>query len=209
MTDLLSTLFGSAAKVKLLRFFLFNPTKTFSFDELCEKARLVRRTARTEINTLKKLGIISEEMIPTGEPGSKKETKVLHYTLDNKFPEFQALQTFLFETTPLDGKNLLKHLKKAGALDFVVVSGVFLRDFEHRLDILIASKKPSLSKIESGIKAFEAEVGIGVRFAVITTDDLIFRFDMNDRLIRDIFDYKHQVLVDKGGISGNLVNDFS
>jgi len=208
MSDLLSTLFGSTARVKLLRFFLFHPTRRFTFEELCERARLVRRTARTEINTFKKLGIISEEMIDVVSKDEKKKNKVLHYTLNNKFPEFSALQTFLFETATLDGKTLLKHLRKVGVLDFVVISGVFMKDFEHRLDVLIAMKKPSVPKIETAIKAFESEVGIGLRFAVITSDDLAFRLDMNDKLIRDILDYKHEVLVDKLNFSDNFTSNF-
>lgn len=208
MSDLLSTLFGSAARVKLLRFFLFNPSRRFTFDELCEKARLVRRTARTEINALKKMGIIYEEIIDIPTEENKKDDKTLFYVLDDRFSEFSALQTFLFETTALDGKTLLKHLKKVGVLDFVVISGVFMRDFEHRLDVLITMKKPSISKIETAIKAFEAEVGIGLRFAVITSDDLAFRLDMNDKLIRDIFDYKHEVLIDKLNLSDNFSSNF-
>lgn len=208
MSDLLSTLFGSKARVKLLRFFLFNPTRRFTFDELCEKARLVRRTARTEINTFKKLGIISEEMIDLASKEDKKKNEVLHYVLDSRFSEFQALQTFLFDTASLDGKTLLKCLKKAGTLDFVVISGVFMRDFEHRLDVLITMKKPSIPKIETAIKAFESEVGIGLRFAVITSDDLAFRLDMNDKLVRDIFDYKHEVLIDKLNFGDNFTSNF-
>jgi hypothetical protein len=205
MTDPLSILFGSPARVKLLRFFLFNPSKEFTFDDMCRRARLVRRTARTEISSLEKAGVISKCNIYIDSPDNKKKKlKVLGYGLNKKFPELQALQTFLFETAPIDGKNLLSHLKKAGPIDFVVVAGVFVRDFEHRLDVLVAMKKLSVPKIESAIRSFESEIGIEIRFAAMSSEDLLYRVGMHDKLTRDIFDYKHSTLVDKIGVSNEL-----
>ena len=61
MTDPLTILFGSQARVKLLRFFLFNPSKEFTFDEISRRARLVRRTARTEMNALERAEVIKKK----------------------------------------------------------------------------------------------------------------------------------------------------
>lgn len=204
MSDPLSILFGSTARVKLLRFFLFNPSKEFTFDEMCKRARLVRRTARTEISALERAGVITSHISQILLPGKKRKTKVLQYSLNKKFQELQALQTFLFETAPINGKNLLAHLRKAGVVDFVVVAGVFVRDFEHRLDVLLAMKKLPMSKIESAVRSFEAEVGIEIRFAAMTSEDLLYRVGMYDKLTRDVFDYKHQILVDKIGVRDEL-----
>jgi DNA-binding Lrp family transcriptional regulator len=204
MSDPLSILFGSTARVKLLRFFLFNPSKEFSFDDMSRRARLVRRTARTEIGALEKAGVITRRTIYIDQPGKSKKLKVLGYGLNKKFPELQALQTFLFETAPIDGKNLISHLRKAGTLDFVAVAGVFVHEFEQQLDVLIAMKKIPQAKIETAIRALEAEIGIEIRYATMTSEDLLYRVGMNDRLTRDVFDYKHQVLVDRIGVRDEL-----
>ncbi|MEZ4195049.1 MAG: hypothetical protein R3B53_01465 [Candidatus Paceibacterota bacterium] len=206
MADPLSILFGSTARVKLLRFFLFNPSKEFTFDDMCKRARLVRRTARTEISALEKAGVIVKRVVYITQPGKDKKLKALGYGLNKKFPELQALQTFLFETAPIDGKNLLQHLRKAGTIDFLVVAGVFVREFEQQLDVLIAMKKVSQSKIETAIRSLEAEIGIEIRFAVMTSEDLLYRVGMNDKLTRDLFDYKHQILVDRVGVRDELHN---
>jgi len=204
MSDPLSILFGSTARVKLLRFFLFNPSKEFTFDDMSRRARLVRRTARTEIGALEKAGVITRRTIYVDQPGKSKKLKVLGYGLNKKFPELQALQTFLFETAPIDGKNLISHLRKAGTLDFVAVAGVFVHEFEQQLDVLIAMKKIPQAKIETAIRSLEAEIGIEIRYAAMTSDDLLYRVGMNDRLTRDVFDYKHQVLVDRIGVRDEL-----
>ncbi len=204
MADPLSILFGSTARVKLLRFFLFNPSKEFTFDDMSRRARLVQRTARTEIGALEKAGVITKRTMYVDQPGKSKKLKVLGYGLNKKFPELAALQTFLFETAPIDGKNLLTHLRKAGTLDFVAVAGVFVHEFEQQLDVLIAMKAIPQAKIETAIRSLEAEIGIEIRYAVMTSEDLLYRVGMNDRLTRDVFDYKHQILVDRIGVRDEL-----
>jgi len=205
--DPLAILFGSVARVKLLRFFLFNPSKEFLFDDISKRAKLVRRTARTEISALEKAGVIKQKTILIEQVGHTKKTKAVGYVLNKDFTELQALQTFLFETAPIDGKNLLKHLRAAGTLDFVGISGVFVRDFEQRLDVILAMKKFSQTKIEKAIRGLEAEVGIEIRFAAMSSEDLIYRVGMYDKLTRDFFDYSHQVLVDRIGVKDEVMNN--
>lgn len=207
MADPLSILFGSTARVKLLRFFLFNPSKEFTFDDISRRAKLVRRTAKTEMNALEKAGVIKQKTFYIEVEGKDKKMKAIGYSVNKDFPELQALQTFLFETAPIDGKNLLRHLRNAGVLDFVGISGVFMRDFEQRLDVLLAMKKFSQAKVEKAIRALEAEVGIEIRFAAMSSEDLMYRVGMYDKLTRDFFDYPHQVLVDKIGVKDEVTSN--
>lgn len=204
MSDPLAILFGSPARVKLLRFFLFNPSKEFTFDDMCRRARLVRRTARVEISALEKAGVIVRRSLSVNIPGKAKKMKALGFALNKNFQQLQSLQTFLFETAPINGKELIAHLRKAGPLDFVAVAGVFVREFEQRLDVILAMKKLSQSKIESAIRSLEAEIGIEIRYAALASDDLRYRVGMYDKLTRDVFDYKHQILIDRIGIRDEL-----
>lgn len=204
MAEPLDILFGSAARVKLLRFFLFNPSKTLLFDEISKRARLVRRTARTEMSALERAGVIKQRSMFMEVEGKQKKMKAVGYMLNKEFPELQALQTFLFETAPIDGKNLLRHLREAGPLDFVGVSGVFVRDFEQRLDVLLAMKSFSQAKVEKAIRSLEAEIGLDIRFAAMSSEDLKYRVGMYDKLTRDFFDYPHQVLIDRINIGDEV-----
>lgn len=206
MSDPLSILFGSSARVKLLRFFLFNPSREFLFDDISRRAKLVRRTARTEISALEKAGVIREKTVYIEVPERTKKMKAIGYVLNKDFPELQALQTFLFETAPIDGKNLLKHLRQAGALDFVGVAGVFVRNFEQRLDVLLAMKKFSQARVEKAIRSLEAEIGVEIRFAAMSSEDLLYRVGMYDKLTRDFFDYQHQVLIDRIGVKDEITS---
>ena len=205
MSDALAILFGSPTRVKLLRFFLFNPTQEFTFDDISRRARLVRRTARTELNALERAGVIKKKQMYTTLSGSARKTKVQGFVLNEKFPQLESLQKFLFETAPIDGRTLLKHLRKAGALDFVAAAGVFIREFDQRLDVLLAMKKLSEQKVESAIRSLEAEIGIEIRYAAMTSEDLRYRVGMYDKLTRDVFDYPHKILCAKIGVKIELL----
>lgn len=202
--DPLEILFGSQARVKLLRFFLFNPSKEFTFDDISRRARLVRRTARTEINALERAGVIKKKQIYVEDEAKGKKVRVQGYSVNKAFPDLQSLQTFLFETAPINGKTVLKHLRGAGTLDFVCIAGMFLKDFERRLDIMVTMKKLPEAKVENAIRTLEAELGIEIRFAAFNSDDLIYRIGMYDKLIRDVFDYPHEILVDRIAIKDEL-----
>jgi hypothetical protein len=205
MTDPLAILFGNQARVKLLRFFLFNPSQEFTFDDISRRAKLVRRTARTEINALERAEVIKKKTIIAAHPTKGTKTRMQGFALNDKFPQLASLQTFLFETAPINGTTVLKHIRKIGPLDFVAMTGVFMREFDRRLDLLIAMKKLNENKVEVAIRALEAELGIEIRYATFTSEDLLYRVGMYDKLTRDVFDYPYQILIDKIGIRNELV----
>jgi hypothetical protein len=86
----------------------------------------------------------------------------------------------------------------------VVVAGIFVRDFDQRLDILLCMKKYSPLKIETAIRSLESELGVEIRYSAFESDDLKYRIGMYDKLTRDVFDYPHQIIVDKIAIKDEL-----
>ncbi len=204
MTDSLAILFGNQARVKLLRFFLFNPSQEFSFDDISRRAKLVRRTARTELNALERAEVIKKKIIFAKHKTKDIKVRTQGFALNDKYPQLASLQTFLFETAPINGETVMKHLRKVGPLDFVACTGIFMREFDRRLDLLIAMKKLNEAKVEVAVRALEAELGIEIRYATFAREDLLYRVGMYDKLTRDVFDYPYQMLVDRIGVRNEL-----
>jgi hypothetical protein len=46
----------------------------------------------------------------------------------------------------------------------------------------------------------ESEIGKELRFSSLNTEDFKYRHGVCDRLIRDVLDYQHEVVVDRIGI---------
>lgn len=203
MTEPLLALFDTQARVRLLRMFIFNPSLEVSMNEILRRAKLSRRAARTELSQLERSGIIKRKQVYETIPG-KKRRRVQGYSLNKQSPVVRPLQAFLFETAPINGKTLEKHLRGVGKIQILVAAGVFEREFDRRIDVLIGVQKFAPSKIESAIRNLEAELGVGIKYAAFTTKDLLYRVSMHDKLIRDVFDYPHKLLIDKVDVRNEL-----
>ena len=58
MTDGLQKLFGTPARVKLLRLFLFNPRSSFTVQDAAKRARVPEEEARREVLLFSRAGLI-------------------------------------------------------------------------------------------------------------------------------------------------------
>ena len=206
---ILSKLFGSTARVKLLRLFLFNPNEIYEKHEINARAKLSSDTASRELRNLRNIGLIKNKKFYKEDPAGKltnqgKPAKklVTGWCLDQNFVFLSELQEFLVRTLSLSDKEIIKRLRPAvGKLKMVVVAGVFIKDWESRVDILIVGDKIKEKQLASIIKSMEAEIGKEIRYSVFTTDDFNYRLTVCDKLIRDIFDYSHRILLDQLGVT--------
>jgi hypothetical protein len=209
---ILGKLFGSPAMVKLLRLFIFNPEHAFTNKEITVRAKITLDTLRLELSIMKQMGFIKKKVVyrqTTKGKGSKKtikKKKVSAWTLNEKFPYIESLQTFLINATPIKNKDIPKRLSVAGAIKLIVVSGVFIQNWDSRLDILIVGNNIKKAQLETAIKHIESELGKELRYAVFNTQEFKYRMGVYDRLLRDVFDYSHEVILDKIGIEENQTN---
>ena len=189
--DPLARLFGSSARLKLLRLFLFNDDTGFTVLDAAFRINVPKENVRRELKTLVMTDIVRKR---TGKEG-------ITYTANKKFAHYEPLQIFLRTTTSLDDSSITTTLKKGGALRLVVLSGLFSGALETKADILVVGDKLDDRRLEKAVHELEAELGRELRFAAFTTQDFRYRVGVYDRLVRDILDYPHRVLLDKIGIA--------
>lgn len=203
MNDVLSTLFGSAARVKILRLFLSNLDTNFSADDVASRSKVHIQTTRKELLMLTKVGLIKKHPITqtvlSGRGKKQKEVKkkVVAYVVDRSFKDLAVLRNFILNIAPTDDKGIAKKVGAAGKIKLIVVSGEFLREPDSRLDILIVGDALHDARLKSVIRDLEAHMGQELRFAAFSTDDFIYRLSIYDRLIRDVLDYPHQIVIDR------------
>ena len=51
------------------------------------------------------------------------------------------------------------------------------------------------SKIEEGIHRLEAEIGAEMVYAIFDTKEFLYRLSMYDKLVRDILDFPHEIIL--------------
>jgi len=187
--DPLSKLFGSAARLKLLRLFLFNDDAAFTAADAAFRAKISKDAARKEISVLNAAGVIR-----------KKTAGKTAYCASRKFPHYDALQQFLRTTTNLSDADLVNTLKKAGSLRLVVLSGLFTGAIETKVDLLVVGDKLEDKPLEAAVRTLEAELGRELCFASFSTEEFRYRQGVYDRLIRDVMDYPKRIILDRIGI---------
>ena len=186
----LAKIFGSRARLKLLRLFLFNKETPLSLDAIVTRTKLSKEVVRSELADLLDANVIRVK----GQRASAR------YQCNSRFEHLAALNTFIRETTSVKPKSIIASLKKAGALRLVALTGHFTGVIESQVDLLIAGDNINERSLAAAVHSLEAELGREIRYAHFTTADFRYRLGVYDRLLRDIFDYPHRLLVDKIGL---------
>jgi hypothetical protein len=201
--DVLSTIFGSEARVKIMRLFLFNPEEIFDAGMISDKSKVNKDIVKKEVIILEKAKLIKKrDFSKTIE--KKKGKRVANikirthgYYLNQDFSYITALKQLLIKTKTLEGGEIIRRLSKAGKLKLVIVAGVFTQDKDSRVDMFVVGNNISKSALNNAIKSIEAELGKELMYVCFETEDFKYRLGMYDKLIRDVLDYPHQVLLDK------------
>ncbi len=186
MTDGLQKLFGSPARIKLLRLFLFNPKTSFTLADAAKRARVHDDDTRREFRVFVAAGLITRSTRGKG----------VRYVLNNDFEYVAALQNLLINA-PARGKEIVEKVRGTGTLKLVILAGIFVSDWDNSLDVLLVGDRMKEKKLRDYIRKFEAEIGKEIRYSLLSTNDFFYRLNLNDKLIRDVLDYPHTILLDR------------
>ena len=188
--QILEKLLGGPARLKLLRLFLFNPTTIYGASEIVKRTTVSLPHVRRELVFLKNTGLIKRKSL------SRTPARA-GWALNEHFPHKDVFQEFLLSMTSLTDEDILRRLGKIGKFRFVVIGGVFIRDPEGRVDLLVVGDGVKKSSLEHAVRLMEAELGKELRYAFFTAHDFRYRMSVYDRFIRDILDYPHRTLLDR------------
>lgn len=188
--ELLGKIFGSGARLKTLRLFVFNQHASFTLSEVAERTKLARDAARREVAELVSAGLLRK----------KGTAAAARHQINPRFEHLAALDTFIRETTSVHKESILRSLRRAGTLQLVVLSGLFTGIVEPQIDLLVVGDRLEERALAGAVRALEAELGREIRYASFATADFRYRRGVYDRLLRDVFDYPHRILIDKIGL---------
>ena len=178
--EILGKILGSPARVKIMRLFLLNPKNGFSRKDIIKRSRVNPNTVSREIKLLASIDFIKRH----------KTT----WFFDPLFKYGGELERLLVGADTLDKKTIADNFKKVGRVKLLLVSGIFIKNKDTRVDLLIVGDKMKRSKIEEEVRKLEAEIGTELVYAVFDTKEFIYRLDMYDKLVRDILDFPHEVI---------------
>lgn len=183
----LDAIFDSQIRARILKLFLYRPDKNFDLETIKKTLNVGSALINKQCKSLQAVKFIFAKHV-----GRKKFFKV-----NKNFDFFNELKELIAKASPASKEKMIKRLEKAGKIKLALISGVFINSDISRADLLVVGDKIKLSKFNKFLKDLEAEVGKEINYALMTTKEFQYRFDMYDRFVRDMLDFKHEKLINK------------
>lgn len=187
MTEILDNIFGSKARLRLMRFFVLNPDKELTTKELKQKINVDGRTILSNLRVFMKIGLIK----------SVTKKRVKYYTFNEAFPYYSEFHTLFTKANTEPQCKELSKLSKIGKVKLVVIGGIFSNYSKARMDVLVVSDGLDRDGLLEAINSIEAEIGKEVRYMTLTSKEFNYRLDMMDRFIIEFFTSPHKILLNK------------
>jgi predicted nucleotidyltransferase len=201
--EILAKLFGSTARVKIMRLFLLNPSQGFETHAISSRSKVTAKITRAELNSLLNMGFLKRKVffVEEDEDKSKKKTKINGWCLNTSFPYIDPLKSLLIDPEFLKKEDLAERFKAVGKVKLLIVAGIFTRNEDSRVDLLIVGDNLKKTVINQIMKTLEAEIGKELSYATFDTPEFLYRYNMYDKLVRDILDYPHEKIIESPQLS--------
>lgn len=201
--EILSKLFGSAAKVKIMRLFLLNPDNAYDVIDVAQRTKVSIPTARREIILLEKIRLARKKTYTVevehwrGKSVQVERRKVQGWTLNVRFSYLSQLRSLLVNTPALLPSQILQKISSAGKIKLLIIAGIFIQQPDSRVDLLVVGDGLKSGVLENAVRVIESEVGKEIRYTAFETKEFQYRLGIYDKLVRDILDYPHETVVDR------------
>ena len=211
---MLEQLFGSRARVKILKLFLLNPNEKFYIRELSRRLKLQLNSVRRELENLEKFGILSSDFgIGEGPDNknnkfSRKKSRYIsnvkqekkYYQANPDFILFEEIKSLIMKAQILYERDFIDKLEKIGKPKLLILTGIFVNQSSSTIDLLLVGRfnKNKLAKL---IKELEYELGKEVNYALMDNKDFKYRKDVTDRFLYNVLEGRKIVAIDKIGLS--------
>ena len=223
--SMLNKLFGSTARVKILKLFLLNPNEKYYIRQLARDLSLQLNSVRRELDNLEVFGLLTSNLIDINNDSqltsvedflahskenlsdTKTKTKKKKTNNDNKtdkkyykvntdFILYEEIKALIIKAQLLYEKDFVKKLQTAGSPKLLILTGFFVNDEVARVDLLIVGRL-NKSKLIKQIKNMEEELGREINFTIMDLKEFKYRRDITDVFLYEILEGKKLVIIDE------------
>lgn len=200
---MLAKLFGSTARVKILKLFLLNPDTSYYIRQIARHLNLQLSAVRRELENLETLELLEthsgseeDEEGMSEERGNKNDRK--YYKANRNFILFNEIRELILKAQILCEKDFTDKLKKLGTIRLLILSGLFLNDAQAGVDMLIVGNFDK-AKVARLVKKLEEELVTEVNYAVLSEEEFKYRRQVTDVFLYSVLEGKKIVVVDERG----------
>lgn len=195
--EILETLFSSRPRVEVLRTFLFQPQSVMTASDIADQTGVAASTARTHARDLSEIAFLKETTQEDEETGQEAVGWRLNKSSELRDP----LHKIVLLHQDITPEDIAGRLQKTGDISLLILSGIFAGAEERPVDVLIAGENIDTTKLRRSLTWIEKSFGAELRYTALTKNEFNYRHNLYDKLVRDVLDYPHQVLIDDIGVT--------
>lgn len=181
----LAELFENSRRAKLLKFFLFQSDIQMSAATAGSAIGIPKAAAEKEARALVRLGLLLKS----------RQKKNPSLSLNHSHPWLAALKNF-FETTTLPDDALIRRtFRGVSGVSLIAATGILANEDRASVDLLVVARKSQAKAAGKAVFKLECAIGLPLRYAVLDAAAYAGRFEANDRLIRDVIEFRHRLIL--------------
>jgi len=180
---------ASPLRLRTLTFFIRREGEWGATPDVASTLGAQRASVGRELVSLARDGILKTRTVK----------RITQYAVNEKDPLFKPLLALASAALAPLLKDMAAAFRGIRGVTLVVASGLLAEEPKSAVDLLVVSRSPDTKKIEKAIKKIEALSALPLRYTVMEAREYAERRRAYDRLLRDIFDYKHQIVLERTG----------
>jgi DNA-binding Lrp family transcriptional regulator len=221
---MLAKLFGSNARVKILKLFLLHSEEKYYIRQISRNLGLQINSVRRELENLEKFGLLKsftakssdnkeEEITDKVETKkttvTKKKIKVLdaasgqekkYFQVNKDFILFEEIKSVIVKSQMLYERDFVKKIEELGKMNLFILTGFFTNAESSPVDLFIVGKL-NKGKLIDIIKTLEKDMGRELNYTIMDYKEYLFRRDMTDVFLYNVLESDKIVIVDNIGMS--------
>lgn len=182
---MLEQIFSSVARTKILKFFCVNYQDKIFIRELARRLHLQLNSIRRELISLEDFGFLKSE-----EYRGKK-----YYTANLNFSLWPEIKNLVFKAIALEEMHIASQMSKLPGLKLLIFTGI-LTESPAATDVLIVGKV-SRQKFDKYLHKISEGLPEELRYTFLSLTDYVYRLEITDKFIYDIWANKKVIVVDK------------
>lgn len=202
---MLSKLFGSKCRVKILKIFLLNPDKKYYTRQLARELKLQVNAVRRELENLTKIGLIEPVRIDDKIDNKSKVAKKYYQALSTNLL-FDDLKSLFSKTQLLSCQDFIDELQKMYTPKFLMLSGFFVGDNKAKTDLLLVGNF-NKNKLMELISNLEKELNNEVNYTIMNQAEFIYRRQIVDRFLNDLLRRKNIIITGHDLLNDELIGE--
>lgn len=194
---MLTKLFGSQARVKLLKIFVLNQDEKFYLRQLARDLKMQVNSIRRELENLQSFGLLScDEEDSESEEKDRSKTEKKYYHVNQDFVLFSELKALIVKSQILSNNAFVEKIKLSCSPKVFILSGSLVSNPKSQTDILLVGRF-NRDKLIPLINELEEDLGRELNYTIMDYREYSYRVDIADFFIYNIIHGKKIVVVDE------------